>query len=338
MNRRVELGALLCALPYRRAFLHELSALRPRALREADIQVLLRSRFTSLELGAAHLRAKYDIDSALTRARESMASVTCWFVWESAYPASLAAIFDPPAALFVHSVGARASSDVTSIFEQPGLAIVGTRNPHPVMATVIRRLLHSSLAARPATPVISGFARGVDRLAHAAAIESGAPGVAVLGAGVLMPGPRSNLDLLQQARGRAPFLLVSEFGLTTPGHAGHFPRRNRIIAGLSRQVVVAQAPARSGALITADYAIEEGRDLMVFDHPVLDTEPGCNDGVRRLLADGAERLELGIDAVLSRFDEEFSLPGRPATARQLEFWRATLGSARELGGGYLLED
>lgn len=338
MNRRLELGALLCALPYRRGFLNKFCAARSAIVTDADVEAALREEFTALELDAARRRASRDLQAAFAMSRNPLAGVDCWFIWEPTYPASLAAIFDPPAALFVRAIGVSGSPDAASILAQPGLAIVGTRNPHPILPTVMQRLVQSKQTVIRGAPIISGFARGVDRLAHWAAIQSGQPGAAVLGAGVLVPGPQTNLDLLRRAGAGAPLLLLSEFGLTTQGHAGHFPRRNRIIAGLAERIVVAQAPARSGALITADYALEEGRDVMVFDHPVLDTEPGCNDGGRQLLADGAERLSLDIDSVLARYREANKLPGHSPPDGQLRFWRAALGARRELGGGYLVLD
>lgn len=307
-------------------------------VRDAQVQAILREEFTSLELDAARARASRDVEAALAMSRRPFTNLECRFIWEPNYPASLAAIFDPPAALFIRAIGPPDALPAASILAQPGLAIVGTRNPHPILLTVVRRLIEIRQASKPGVAIISGFARGVDRLAHSAAIECALPGVAVLGAGVLVPGPRSNLDLLRLAQSRAPLLLISEFGLTTQGHAGHFPRRNRIIAGLAEQIVVAQAPARSGALITAEYAMEEGRDVAVFDHPALDTEPGCNDGVRRLLGDGAEQLDLAIDSVLLHYTDESVLPGRRPTDGQLRFWRASLGSGRELGGSYLVLD
>lgn len=178
-------------------------------------------------------------------------------------------------------------------------------------------------APRPC--IISGFARGIDRAAHLAAFARCLPTVAVLGAGLACAGPRGNLDLLHHARrDRLPLLLLSEFPPSTPAFAAHFPRRNRIIAGLCEQLAVFQAPRRSGALISASFALEEGRDVLAFDHPALPS--AANDGCRILLDEGATPITLpDLDRHLRR--EPAARPQRVA------FWREVLfGRLQPLGG------
>jgi DNA processing protein len=150
-------------------------------------------------------------------------------------------------------------------------------------------------ASRAGVVVVSGLARGIDAAAHAAALEGGT--IAVLGCGVDVEYPRENARL--QARIAGEGLLLSEFAPGTPALPFHFPRRNRIIAALARGVVVVEATAKSGSLITVDHALDLGRDVFAVPGPIgSDTSAGTNalirDGAR--LVESAEQLleELGL--------------------------------------------
>ncbi len=115
---------------------------------------------------------------------------------------------------------------------------------------------------------------------------------------------------------------MSEFLPSVRARAPFFPRRNRIIAGLAERVVVLQAPAGSGALISARFAMEEGRSVQAFDHPGFDRWPGANDGARELLAEGAEPVRLADEFELLAAAAGAEDPLGPRSAGQLEFWRA----------------
>lgn len=240
--------------------------------------------------------------------------------WEDAYPPLLREIFDPPPVLFYSGDEPR--------FNRDAEGIVGSRRAHPVA----RQAVHLYIDSLPAsTTIVSGFARGIDREAHLAGVERDRPGVAVLGAGVLHPGPASNSDIprLAQKRG-SRFSFVSEFIPSTPGAAYNFPRRNRIIAGITRRTNVFQAPQKSGALITAEYALDEGRDLAVFDHPLFSADD-WNSGGRALIADGAERIVLpGL---------ERRILARPETQseRNRFFEKQSQGLLWPLGSGQFLD-
>ena len=177
------------------------------------------------------------------------AQATGLAVWDAAYPARLrAAPFAPPL-LF-----ARGRVDVLS---SPCLAIVGTRAPSASGLGFSRRLARSLAAA--GTCVVSGLARGIDTAAHRGALAGNGATVAVLGTGIDVVYPRENAALMESIAGTG--CVVSEQMCGTPGAAHVFPRRNRIISGLSEAVVVVEGGLKSGALITARWALEQGRDV-----------------------------------------------------------------------------
>jgi DNA processing protein len=216
-------------------------------------------------------------------------------VWRGSgeYPVWLGRIHDPPAALWVRG---RLLPDegVRSV------AIVGARTATP-LGEAFARILARDLASAGVT-VVSGLARGIDTAAHVGALEAGGRTVAVLGSGIDRPYPRQNAELAEAvARTGA---LVSEFPPGSAAFKSNFPRRNRTIAGWSRLVVVVEAGERSGALITARVALEEGRDVMaVPGHPSVPAAAGTN----ALLRDGA-----GVARHASDVLDELGLDPRPA--------------------------
>jgi DNA processing protein len=242
--------------------------------------------------------------------RQAAPAAAARVVWRGAadYPSWLGRIHDPPGRLWVRGTidpgeGARS------------VAIVGARAATP-LGESFARVLSADLAAAGLT-IVSGLARGIDTAAHVGALEAGGRTVAVLGAGIDRPYPPQNAGLAEAiARTGA---LVSEFPPGSEPWKGHFPRRNRTIAGWSRLVVVVEAGARSGALITARVALEEGRDVMaVPGHPSVPAAAGTN----ALLRDGAAVVRDARDVL-----DELGLE-RPALAP----------AAREaVGGGPLLD-
>jgi DNA processing protein len=190
---------------------------------------------------------------------------------EPDYPAALRPLYAPPIILYVRGVLRE---------DRDAVAIVGSR-----AASVAGRVLARSLArdlAGGSLTVVSGLARGIDTVAHEGALDAHGRTVAVLGSGLDRVYPPENAALARRiAEGGA---VVSEFALGTPPDRGHFPRRNRVIAGWSRAVVVVEAAAKSGALSTARAALDEGREVMaVPGHP---SDPGAA-GVNALIRDGA---------------------------------------------------
>ncbi len=190
---------------------------------------------------------------------------------DEAYPELLRQIPDPPIYLFV-----RGRED---LLREPGVAIVGSRRCTSYGKDVARRF-GRDLAGRGVI-VVSGLALGIAAAAHVGALEAGNT-VAVLGCGADVPYPAAHRALYERVL--AEGAIVSELPLGTKPQAGSFPRRNRIISGLSLGVIIAEAPQRSGALITARCAAEQNRE--VFAIPGEITNPRCA-GCHSLLRDGA---------------------------------------------------
>ncbi|MCC7417460.1 MAG: DNA-protecting protein DprA [Acidobacteria bacterium] len=216
---------------------------------------------------------------AIDMASQAGIDVVTW--GDPSYPAALEAIADPPPALWIrgsrHALGAR-----------PCVAIVGSRAATPYAATVAGRLAHD-LAAR-GIAIVSGLARGADSAAHRGALRAAGTTIGVLGSGADVIYPREHRTLAQEMCARGA--VVSELVPGTQPQPMFFPRRNRIISGLSRAVVVVEAGDRSGSLITARCAAEQGRDVLAVPGSVL---TGRNRGAHALLRDGAKIVESADD-------------------------------------------
>lgn len=199
---------------------------------------------------------------------------------ESTYPTALAAIHDPPSTLWIRGHPAALRS--------PSVAIVGSRVASPYAIEVAHRL-GADLARRGIT-IISGMARGVDSAAHRGALDGGGITIAVFGCGADVIYPREHASLAERICERGA--IVSEFPPGTPPLKGHFPQRNRIISGLSLGVVVVEAAERSGSLITAHFALDQGRAVLAVPGNVLGRR---NYGAHALLRDGAKLVECADD-------------------------------------------
>jgi DNA processing protein len=213
---------------------------------------------------------------------------------DPAYPAALATIVDPPFVLWT-----RGTRDA---LEKPAVALVGSRAASPHGLAVAERL-GADLAARGLI-VVSGLARGVDSAAHRGALSARGSTIAVLGSGTDVIYPPEHAALAREIE--ATGLIVSELAPGTPPLPLFFPLRNRIISGLSRAVVVIEAGEKSGSLITARLALDQGREVLAVPGNVLS---GRNRGAHALLRDGAKIVE-GADDIL----EELGLPSRAARA------------------------
>jgi DNA processing protein len=197
------------------------------------------------------------------------------------YPADLARIFDPPVVLYVRGELKRV---------EPAVAIVGSRSASFYGRKQSRRI--ASGLAGYGFAVVSGGARGIDASAHEGALEAGGRTIAVLGTGLACTYPPENADLM--VRIASSGAVVSEFPMLFPAAAGNFPRRNRIISGLSLGVVVVEAAEKSGALITAKHAMEQNREVFAVPGPV---DSPNSRGCHRLLRDGACLVEGPADVV-----------------------------------------
>lgn len=225
-------------------------------------------------LAAARTRAQ----AALAAARAGGIAAVPWP--DRRYPRLLAAIPDPPPVLWLRGDPAA--------LDGPAVAVVGSR-AGTVYACEVSRGLGADLAARGVT-VVSGLARGVDSAAHRGVLAAGGRTAAVLGSGVDVVYPPEHAGLADAIARRG--LLVSECPPGTTPRPALFPLRNRIISGLSRAVVVVEASERSGSLITARLALEQGREVMAVPGNVLS---GRNRGAHALLRDGARIVESADD-------------------------------------------
>ena len=226
------------------------------------------------ERATLHDRARAAVD----RARDEHITPIVWT--DARYPAALTTIADPPAMLWV-----RGSIDALSA---PSVAIVGARAASPYGLSVAERLA-ADLAAQ-GLAIVSGLARGVDSAAHRGAIGVGGITIGVLGSGIDVMYPAEHASLARDMERAGA--VVSEYVPGTPPLPHLFPLRNRIISGLSRAVVVIEAGEKSGSLITARCALEQGRDVLAVPGNVLS---GRNRGAHGLLRDGAKIVESADD-------------------------------------------
>lgn len=205
---------------------------------------------------------------------------------------------------------------------KPLVGIVGTRNPSDYGRRWTRKI--SAALAQNGFTIVSGLAEGIDTQAHQACLEAGGRTIAVLGTGVDIVYPPRNQDLYQQILAQG--LVLSEFPKSTPPDRAHFPRRNRIIAGISRAILVMEAPTKSGALITARFANEFGRDVYVLPGSLDNSlSLGClgllSKGAQVILSVGHLLEMLGampqLDRVETPQEKQLSLPNLSPELQQV---------------------
>jgi DNA processing protein len=219
---------------------------------------------------------------------------------DCAYPERLRRVEMPPPLLFVRG-------SVSALTAQHSVAVVGTRWPTDKGRTIASWI--SSSLARAGAVVVSGLAVGIDGAAHAAVVSEGLPTVAVLGGGHARLFPRAH-ERLADAIVAADGAVVAELSPQTPATRGTFPRRNRLVSGLSDATVVVEAGVRSGALITAGWALEQGRECFLVPGPMdASASAGCHAFLRgfptqtRIVCGIPELLEdLGLDGELKATD------------------------------------
>lgn len=263
---------------------------------EAHVDLLGPRAIEALRSGAARRAA------AAEQERAGAAGVRLVGLDDADYPRHLREIFDPPPVLWVRG-------ELDPGEGERAIAVVGCRAATREGLLLARELSRTLAAA--GVSVVSGLARGVDTAAHEGALEAQGRGIAVLGSGLDVVYPVENAGLAKAlcARGGA---VVSEVPLGRRARPESFPRRNRILAGWSTAVVVVEAGARSGALITARCALDEGREVMaVPGHPGHENAAGTNALIRdgaRLVRDARDVLEeLGVELR----EEPKAAPGAP---------------------------
>lgn len=217
---------------------------------------------------------------------------------DAAYPLNLREIHDPPPVLYV-----RGELKETDKF---AVSIVGTRRPSNAGAQVASSIARD--LARYGFAIVSGMAYGIDSCAHEGAVAAGGRTIAVAGCGIDIVYPPANKDLYQRISDHGAVL--SEFPIGTGPEPWQFPVRNRIISGLSLSTIVIEAPEKSGALLTAGCAADQGRDVYVVPG---DVRSGLSKGCHALLRDGAKLIE-GAEDIL----QEMGVPVEAAQARLSE--------------------
>ncbi len=241
-------------------------------------------------------RGKADPEREIERLWEKGVKALC--LGSSDYPGSLAAIFDPPPVLYIK--GEIRLADAVAI------AIVGTRNPTTYGRAVADQLSQS--LAREGLTVVSGLARGIDTISHRGALKVGGRTIAVLGCGLDIAYPPENASLMTEIA--AAGAVVTPYPLGTRPEAGNFPARNRIISGLSLGTVVVEANEKSGALITADYALEQNKEVFAVPGSIISP---ASDGANRLIQQGA-KLVGSVRDILDEFPFLFGGAGAAPVA------------------------
>lgn len=205
-------------------------------------------------------------------------------ILDDEYPIELKNCYNPPVLLFYQGN--------VDLLKRPKMAVVGARTASQTGTKSVQKIV-SELGNQ--FVIVSGLARGIDTSAHISALKNGGATIAVIGCGLDVHYPKEN-KLLQEYLGKN-HLILSEYAVGEAPLKFHFPERNRIIAGLSQGVIVAEAKMRSGSLITCERALEEGRDVFAIPGNILD---GKSDGCHHLIKEGAKCITSGMD-VLSEY-------------------------------------
>lgn len=206
-------------------------------------------------------------------------------ILDDCYPWDLSEIYDAPVLLFY-----KGNLDLLKF---PKVAVVGSRACSKQGAKSVEKVIKG---LENELVIVSGLAKGIDTASHMAALQNGGKTIAVIGTGLDVFYPKAN-KRLQDYIGN-DHLVLSEYGPGEQPLKFHFPARNRIIAGLCRGVIVAEAKMRSGSLITCERAMEEGRDVFAIPGSILD---GLSDGCHHLIQEGAKLVTSGQD-VLAEFE------------------------------------
>jgi DNA processing protein len=219
----------------------------------------------------------------------------CIYLDNPEFPPLLREIANPPSCLWTR--GDR------SLFSGTAIAVVGARDATREGIEIAYQIAADlSLAG---VVVVSGLARGIDAAAHTGALDAKGKTIAVLGTGIDRVYPSENKALHERIASQG--LLLTEFPPGSPPDLFHFPQRNRIISGLSKAVVVVEAREKSGSLITARLAGEQGRDVMVVPGPI---RSGQNRGGHALLRDGAKLVEAAVDILQELGLDRSGIPAR----------------------------
>lgn len=225
-------------------------------------------------------RGELDLNAELERLQRAGVTALTWD--DPAYPERLLTIDDPPPVLYLK--GAFLPADDWCV------AMVGTRGASVYGKEAARRIAGDLVAA--GVTIVSGMARGIDAVAHRAALDCGGRTIAVLGSGLDVIYPPEHTRLAAEIATHG--VLISEYALGSQPEAANFPPRNRIISGLSRGVIVVEAGDRSGALITSDFAAEQGREVFAVPGSIFNR---VSQGTNRLIRSGAHPVLSATDVL-----------------------------------------
>lgn len=249
------------------------------------------------------LREKIDLDAEMEKVEKAGISLLCWT--SPGYPPLLRKIDQPPPLLYVRGN--------IEVIDELAVAIVGTRNPTSYGREVTRQLVRG--LAQNRVTIVSGLALGIDGIAHQTALESQGRTLAVLGCGLDYIYPSSHRDLAERVVHSGA--LISDYPLGTRPEAVNFPPRNRIISGLSLGTVVTEAGTGSGALITLQFALEQGRDTFAVPGSIFSrASAGTNDAImhsRAKLVCTTEDIlsELNLNMVIQQEEAREVMPDSP---------------------------
>ncbi|MGT2932705.1 DNA-processing protein DprA [Streptococcus catagoni] len=258
---------ILKVLDYQKQYGKKLTIRNMAVISECKHPILFMEAYKSLDL--KELRREFMLYPSLS-------------ILDKEYPQALRQIFNPPVLLFYQGN--------IALLEKPKLAVIGSRKATEQgiesVRTIINQLQNKFL-------IVSGLARGIDTAAHLSILKNGGSTIAVIGCGFNYYYPKENKKL--QTFIAKNHLLISEYGPEEKPLSYHFPERNRIIAGLSLGVLVAEAKYRSGSLITCNIALEEGRDVFAIPSNIID---GNSDGCHQLIKEGAKCITSGLDILM----------------------------------------
>ncbi|KZE65859.1 hypothetical protein AWM68_05625 [Fictibacillus phosphorivorans] len=214
-------------------------------------------------------------------------SISAITIFDDDYPHHLKTIYDPPWVLY-------GKGDWSTLNQDKMISVVGTRNPSKQGKQALQKILEPLVKNN--WVVISGLAKGIDTFAHELCVLNQSKTAAVLGSGILQIYPKVNKELANQISLQG--IVLSEFSPNVTPKRWHFPLRNRIISGLSKATLVAEARTKSGSLITADQALEQGRDVFAIPGSILEE---CANGTNFLIQNGAKLVITADDIVNEGF-------------------------------------
>lgn len=217
--------------------------------------------------------------------RQSFNQFSSLSIFDKDYPEELKNTYNAPVLLFYQGN--------LELLAKPKLAVVGARTASETGTKSVHKIIKE---LNNQFVIVSGLARGIDTTAHIASLKNGGASIAIIGTGLDITYPKENAAL-QEYMGKNQ-LILTEYEPGEQPLKFHFPERNRIIAGLSQGVIVAEAKMRSGSLITCERALEEGRDIFAIPGNIID---GKSDGCHHLIKEGAKCITAGFD-VLSEYN------------------------------------